>query len=804
MGVLEQALELAYAGLPVFPCGASKKPSISRKNGGRGFLDASKDEDEVRRLFGIGRPKLVGVPTGPDSGFDVLDLDYRHGAGAWEMEHAHELPRTRTHTTQNDGRHHLFQHSPGVRNSEGSIADGVDVRGDGGYVIFPPSPGYIVHDAAPIAPWPGWLLKIILEKQAKDKPDRPIDNAPPLAISEKRLSRFVDVVLDRVRGAPEGRKHPTLRGAARSLGGIQELAGFTDESAVRMLLEALPGSVQDWENARKTAFWGLEDGRKHPIEFEDRPQYVNGHAKTTVPPRDPQKPSRPPPAPENPRRAIIEVRAGLRHVAADEALKAMMESRVQFFQRDRSLVRAALAKAKTSDGAVIEIAGIVPVAASYLAREMGKAAEWERAKADGELIRIDPPKEVVEQIMSMSGEWPFPPITGVISTPTMRPDGTILSSEGYDQQTGLVLLSPPKMKSVSDLPSRLEADRAIDDLQELIQEFPFADEPSRSVALSMILTTVLRGALLPAVPMHVATAPQPGTGKSFLGDIASAVGTGEPCAVIAVAPSPEETEKRLIGAALAGQQIIAIDNVSEMLSGDFLNQVTERPLLQLRPLGTSAIMRIPNAFTVFANGNNLSAPADLVRRTLVCRLDANLENPEERVFEGNPVKAVLEDRGRYIHACLTIGRGYIAAGSPKPCRQLASFERWSDLVRSALVWLGMPDPCSSMEMARAEDPIRMARTAIFQAWSAELFTGAPGYTSAELVDETENRDEHGFVRPLFREACLAVAAERAGNTVSPRRMGKWLSTSNNNRVGNLKLTVDRKDPTRLRWVLIRE
>jgi putative DNA primase/helicase len=167
----------------------------------------------------------------------------------------------------------------------------------------------------------------------------------------------------------------------------------------------------------------------------------------------------------------------------------------------------------------------------------------------------------------------------------------------------------------------------------------------------MILTVVLRGALLPAVPMHAATAPQPGTGKSYLLDTASAIATGERCAVLAMSPDVNETEKRLIAAALSGQQIIAIDNVSEMMGGDFLNQVTERPLLKVRPLGTSTDIRIANTFTVFANGNNLSAPADMVRRTMICRLDANLENPEAREFSGNPVADVMADRGHYVAAC---------------------------------------------------------------------------------------------------------------------------------------------------------
>lgn len=793
-------MELAFAGLPVFPCGSKKTPAISKEKGGRGFLDASTDEDEVRRLFGLVRhAKLVGVPTGPDSGFDVLDIDYRNGGGAWEMENAHRLPETRVHSTMSGGRHYLFHHVAGVRNSASkkTLAPGVDVRGDGGYVIYPPSFGYVRESDADIAPWPEWLLTLVMKHLEQSTAPVPTFDGPKREISEKRFSLYIDKVLGNLRGAGDGAKHATLRATARVLGGVQAQIGFSDGEAVQWLSDAIPKSVTNWENVRKTAMWGLEDGRKYPLTLEDRPQYTNGHANGHQPPQSPP----PKPAHEDPARPTIRVVNGLRHHAADEALAAMARAGVAFYQRDRSLVRAALAKAKTSDGAVVEIAGIVPVTNPMLGRAMGSAAEWEKLLKSGEAVRIDPPKEVVEQVAAMSGEWPFAPITGVIGTPTLRPDGTILSTPGYDEATGLVLISPPPMPTIPNRPTRLDADRAIETLQPLLAEFPFADEPSRGVALSMILTTVLRGALLPAVPMHVATAPQPGTGKSFLGDIASAVATGERCAVIAIAPNPEETEKRLVGAALAGQQIIAIDNVSEMLSGDFLNQVTERPLLQLRPLGTSGIMRIANSFTVFANGNNLSAPADLVRRTLVCRLDANLENPEERTFEHNPVKMVLADRGRYVAACLTIGRAYIVADSPNRCRTLPSFERWSDLVRSALVWLGVADPCSSMEMARAEDPIRAARAAVFQAWGKEVPLAPAMHTTAALIELAEDRDDYGFRKPMFREASLAIAGDRSGGSVSPVRFAKWLSKNNNNRVGTLKLTVDRSDAARPKWIL---
>lgn len=770
-------------------------------------MDATRDEAEVRALFKKAgrRARMIGVPTGPDSGFDVLDLDYRHGAGAWEIENAHRLPETRIHSTMSGGRHYLFRHASGVRNSASkkTLANGVDVRGDGGYVIYPPSLGYVNLHEVEIAPWPTWLLDLVL-KHLEDR--RPVERPPtgaPVEIGEKRLKGYVETLLTRVSRAAEGAKHDTLRNTARLLGGIQHLAGFSDSTAVGWLKDALPNSVKDWDNVTKTALWGLEDGREYPFSLPDRPGYTNGHAAQSGPPSSPPPPHRaaPPPKAEDPRRPTITVIHGLRHQAADEALEAMAQANVPFYQRDRSLVRVSVAKAKTSDGTVIEIAGLVNVAVPILGRAMGQAAEWQKILKSGEPVRIDPPKEVVEQIAAMSGDWPFPPITGVISTPTLRPDGTILFTPGYDEATGLVLVAPPPMPAIPDKPTRKEAARALDLLGTLLEEFPFVDDASRSVAFSMILTTVLRGALLPAVPMHVATAPQPGTGKSFLGDIASAISTGERCPVIAMAPNPEETEKRLIGAALTGQQIIAIDNVSEMMSGDFLNQLTERPILQPRGLGSSNMPRIANSFTVFANGNNLCAPADLVRRTLVCRLDANLENPEEREFKADPIRTILKDRGPFVAAALTIGRAYIAAGSPHPCRVLASFDRWSNLVRSALTWLAMPDPCGSMDLARAEDPIRAARGALFKAWEKELGVNAGGMTTSHLVDEAEIRDEFGFKHPLLREACLAIAAERSGASISGRRLGKWLSKNNNNKVGTLKLTVNLEDPARPRWVL---
>src|SRR5262249_44791958 len=117
-------------------------------------------------------------------------------------------------------------------------------------------------------------------------------------------------------------------------------------------------------------------------------------------------------------------------------------------------------------------------------------------------------------------------------------------------------------------------------------------------------------------------------------------------------------------------------------------------------------------------GNNVAIYGDLTRRTLVCNLDPQQEQPETRAFKGNPVVTVLADRGKYIAACLTICRAYmLAEGHDKPT-PLASFEGWSDIVRSALLWLEEADPVASLDIGRDDDPERNALLDLMTAWDA--------------------------------------------------------------------------------------
>jgi putative DNA primase/helicase len=493
----------------------------------------------------------------------------------------------------------------------------------------------------------------------------------------------------------------------------------------------------------------------------------------------------------------IQVVSGERHIAADRGIEALVEAGAPFYQRGFGLVTVAEVTAKNADGEPFQVPGIVNPSGPMLARALAQAADWTRYDGRAKkLVPVDPPSAVVQQILAMVGQWPFSPLNGIIQCPTLRRDGSLLDSDGYDKRTGLVLVNTLEMPPLPAAPSREDAEAALELLTGLIDEFPFVDDTSRSVALSMIMTPVLRAAMEVA-PMHLVTAPLAGTGKSYLADIAAMIATGDRCAVKAAAPNPEETEKRLIGAALDGSPIIALDNCRELLEGNFLCQVVERPLLSLRALGSSDMHRIANTFTFFSNGNNVTVAEDMVRRTIRCGLDANLEHPESREFAGNPLAAVRRNRGNYVAACLIIARGYIAAAAPDPLPPLLSFEDWSKIVREPLVWLGCADPVTSQNMLRGDDPRKIETTAVFEAWKSDCGVGIDQrYTTKEIIDKAANKVE-------LREALFAVAPKRYSpdRQIDPKILGKWLSAHKGTIAARCKLSVYGNDASRPYWYL---
>jgi hypothetical protein len=172
-------LELEGRPLAICPYGSDKKPTCPG-----GFNAASIDPKAIERLWSLYPGPLVGVATGTASGIAVLDIDIRHKGEAWlaEFDATFGFPATRVHASRSGGLHFIFQHRAGLRSSRELIARGVDVRADGGAVIWWPAAGHRVLCEGPVAPWPA----IFDEALAKGKERRSRKTAEAQARYDQR------------------------------------------------------------------------------------------------------------------------------------------------------------------------------------------------------------------------------------------------------------------------------------------------------------------------------------------------------------------------------------------------------------------------------------------------------------------------------------------------------------------------------------------------------------------------------------------------------------------------------------------
>jgi hypothetical protein len=400
---------------------------------------------------------------------------------------------------------------------------------------------------------------------------------------------------------------------------------------------------------------------------------------------------------------------------AERTEAALVRVGAEVYQAAGRLVRPIKVEVQATKGRKTTVAVLEEIDPNYLKSALTGVIDFFRWKGD-QRLGIGPTQELVGAILSRYGKWKFPEVTGIVTAPTLLRDGTVLAKEGLDPATGLLVKGPlPPMTAIPAKPTREEAEKAIRLLEELLVEFPFCDEPSRSVALSGLITPNVRAAMT-CVPLHAFSATTPGTGKSYLADTIAGIALGDAMPNIAAGANSEETEKRLASSIMAGMTILSIDNVTAPIGGDALCQAIERPTYRARTLGRSEIREHRNSWCLFATSNNLRLRDDITRRTLLVRMDAREERPELRTFKGNPFEQVLANRGRYIRAALVVVLAYRAAGMPGRLPPIGDpFAEWSDNVRSALVWLGRADPVETMEVARERDIYRQARMALLQA-----------------------------------------------------------------------------------------
>jgi hypothetical protein len=463
---------------------------------------------------------------------------------------------------------------------------------------------------------------------------------------------------------------------------------------------------------------------------------------------------------------------------------AMISAGMEIYSRAGALVFPVKETRVAAKGRKTVTARLSVFSADSFIEPVAEAAIYQRwSVRKNTWIDIDPPVQLVRMVLSRERRWAFPHVSGIITTPTLRPDGSLLAAPGYDPRSELYLLPSLQLPPIAAHPTQQDALAGLEKLKHLFREFSFQDKDGKglekrlncSVAISALLTALLRGSL-PTSPVYLIRASVAGTGKSYLVDVISVVTTGQFCPVITTSKNAEETEKRIGSILLSGIPIVSLDNCIHDLGGELLCQLTERPVIRIRILGRSEMPPCECHTVVFATGNNIVFKGDMVRRGLVCNLEALDERPELREFEADALDLVAADRGPYVAAALTIVRAYIAAGSPKVCPSLGSYSAWSDMVRSPLVWLGEPDPVISMEGLRNEDVELADIREFFRLWLEYGLDLDSPYLTASIIEEAIAAPPANYWGPReLKPFLLQVAASRNDpDKISAWRLGLWL------------------------------
>jgi hypothetical protein len=216
------------------------------------------------------------VATGVVGGISVIDID--PNGESWFHAHRDQLPQTRTHKTRREGWHLIYRYRPGLRCSNGRIAKGIDIKSDGGYVIWWPSAAGRVLCDGPVAEFPAWIAAGGMGTTSKSEngsanssavvPIPPFFDHPPTAHEINWAKKALGNAFLELRACRPGGRNAKLNALAYSMGRLVARGWITPERVEAMLMKGAEqcGLVADdgEKQCRATIASGIRAGISVP------------------------------------------------------------------------------------------------------------------------------------------------------------------------------------------------------------------------------------------------------------------------------------------------------------------------------------------------------------------------------------------------------------------------------------------------------------------------------------------------------------------------------------------------------------
>lgn len=374
--------------------------------------------------------------------------------------------------------------------------------------------------------------------------------------------------------------------------------------------------------------------------------------------------------------------------------------------------------------------------------------------------------------------WPgVPVLRGVVTSPVLRPDGTLVQRPGFDPATGLYYHHRLKISPVPDRPDRTSVDWARNVVSTVFSDFPFVAPSDRAQYIGSLFTPIIRPYAPGPTPLVAITATSPASGKSLLKDVYGYLFGAEDVAWTSEEP---ELRKRITAKLIeGGAPVLSFDNVP---NGGTIRSATLASLLTIstwgdRVLGVSQTVNVPNDRLWVATGNNLRTGGDIARRTVWVRLDPDCPDPGARDdFAVGDLRPWMEQHaGDLLMALLVLVADWVAAGAPVVRARVADYSRWMGVVGGILQHAEIPGWLADREA-----------TAIAMDEEAGEWLALLGAMHEQFGDR------YTTVRQIMIVDAISdlIPRERDDQIPSARRLGKWFAARKGTYYGPYKLVSD--------------
>lgn len=368
-----------------------------------------------------------------------------------------------------------------------------------------------------------------------------------------------------------------------------------------------------------------------------------------------------------------------------------------------------------------------------------------RTSGDGDAVRHLPSPTTCSTILA-TPEWHgVEQLRGVIHTPALRPDGTVIQRPGFDRETGLYLAGNLEMgRPIPDRPTSEDIKYALDLLLNwMLHDFPWVDHADRANCLAFLLTELLRPRLSCPAPLAGITAPDRGSGKTFLAATGEILYGGRQYTW----PENDAEMRKQITTMLreSTAPVLVFDNVPAERVVEypaFAGLLTRRTWSD-RLLGQSREVEVPNDRTWAVTGTNLRFGGDLGSRSYLIAIDPKRPRPDRRTdFRiKNYESWVKEKRVTILKALLILARAWAADGAPEITYAMRGFTPWAQQIGGLLAFHNIEGFLDNANMIDVHDEEMDTWSKFFAAWY-ERHGSTPKRLSALMPDDValENGD----------------------------------------------------------------